>query len=115
MGLKNIKKTNPTPLDLNQDTIQKIFDNCLSSTITTEYTLSSIFRKDLGFEKNDNPISFDKQKIKQNTESIKYLYGQLYTIHRNLYSLRIPYATKKYTGEQWTTDSRNTNEILLSW
>lgn len=115
MGLKNKKENRFRPLDLNQDTVQKIFDSCLSSNTTTERIISSIFRKDLGFEESDNPISFDKHKIKENIPSIKYLYGQLYTVHQDVYTLRIPYVSKKYTETQWSTDSRNINEISLPW
>ena len=63
------------------------------------------FNRTFGFEKNEAPICFDKEKIKINEQAIKYLFGQLELVHKGKFSLNLETGTIKYDGTEWTTNS----------
>lgn len=74
---------------------------------------SSIFKNKMGTKAEDGIITFDKEKISDNLLSIKYLYGQLLSKHKQINaSVSINDIAKKYTGENWTTNSRYINGIF---
>jgi hypothetical protein len=93
------------PMDLNNSSVQAIFNRCLKKDNTKEIRYSTLFNKDLGYEKTDIPVHFDKDLIKQNTKIIKYLYGQLSVIHNGLFSVTFDTVQIKYDGTQWTKNN----------
>lgn len=70
-----------------------------------------LFSKNFGFEKDSDPILFDKEKLTAAKPQIDYLYGQLKCLREG--NLRInPFDAKmKYTDEVWTENNRYFNAI----
>ncbi|MCD7734813.1 MAG: hypothetical protein LUH48_06775 [Clostridiales bacterium] len=120
MGFKNGKiiRTNGfTPIDLNERNVQEIFERCLADTNTAETMGTYLFSRDFGYsEKEEDWVYFDKNKIKEEKQSILYLYGQLYAWHHlpqdQDYVLTPSSVSKKYTGELWSRNSGILAEFL---
>lgn len=97
--------SNFEPKDLNFDTVKQIFQDCIpvgeqSKNICAVY-LQQIAR---GFPEDSEPIYFDKDKLMENAENIRYLLGQLYTVHKGDTMLKIADILKKYNGYLWSKD-----------
>ena len=67
--------------ELNEANVQAIFNRCLATDSTTEYIKSVLYQKEHGYAENSNPILFDKKALLDNLKNIRYLYGQLITVH----------------------------------
>ena len=111
MGLRDkYKKTNENnhfkPLDLNEMNVQAIFKRCLITDSTDEKNIihSILYGESTGFSKLGKQISFDKQKLFEDTDTIKFLYGQLQSSHNNITRIPIKNSNKKYDGQNWTTN-----------
>lgn len=96
--------------DLNEGTVQAIFNRCLATADTKEYIKSVLEQQKFGFAQDSKGILFDRVKIQRdNIHAIEYLYGQLLTAHDDSNSINTSTKTKvnamtKYTGEIWTTN-----------
>lgn len=113
MGFKNKKVIKSfTPIDLNEENVQTIFKRCLASDSTDEKQSSALFRARYGFESTSTPISFDRKKILENKDAIKYLYGQLHAIHSGNFIFAPSDLVKKYSSLPWTNNKRNFNGIF---
>lgn len=116
MGFLNgkiIKTETYSHLDLNEKNVNELFSQCLTSskdysTIRT----SNLFPKRLGYQTDDKAINFDKNKIFENEQRIKFLLGQLQTLHDHKGVLLIGDVTKKYNGTIWTTDTASLMKFL---
>ena len=96
-----------TPLELNDGNVQAIFNRCLATDSTTEYIKSVLYQKEHGYAEDSNPILFDKKALLDNLKNIRYLYGQLITVHMDTNTINIHKdsdspAMKNYRGEIWT-------------
>ena len=96
-----------TPCDLNEGNVQAIFNRCLATDSTTEYIKSVLYQKEHGYAENSNPILFDKKALLDNLKNIRYLYGQLITVHLDTNTINTHEdsdspAMKNYRGEIWT-------------
>ncbi|MCD7882040.1 MAG: hypothetical protein LUG47_10365 [Clostridiales bacterium] len=105
------------PIDLNERNVQKIFERCLADENTTEKSVANLFSRAFGYsEKEEDWVYFDKNKIKEEKQSILYLYGQLYAWHHlpqdQDYVLTPGSVSKKYTGELWSRNSGILAEFL---
>lgn len=112
MGFKNKKSSQFTPLDLNENTVQTIFNNCLATEKSTTIISSSLFKKEKGYEKPDTPITFSQESIKNNLQNIKYLLGQIESIHDGSLIMYSSTGAKKYTGKNWTVNSASLMKLL---
>lgn len=113
MGFKNKKIVKSfTPIDLNEENVETIFQRCLATASTTEKQSSALFRAQYGFENTSAPISFDRKKILENKEAIKYLYGQLQTIHSGNFTFAPSDLVKKYSSLSWTNNKGILMEFL---
>lgn len=93
MGLKDkmikkaaeIEERRPqfTPLELTEGNVQAIFNRCIAKEGTTEKISSILYYKELGYEKEDLGVAFDKNALIQNRKNIEYLYGQVASLHEN--------------------------------
>lgn len=110
MGFKNKKVIKSfTPIELNEENVQTIFKRCLAGDSTVEKQSSALFRAQYGFENTSTPISFDRKKILDNKDTIKYLYGQLEAIHSSNFVFAPSDLVKKYSSLSWTNNKRNFN------
>ena len=99
-----------TPLELNEGNVQAIFNRCLATEETTEYVESILQQTIHGYDKDSNPILFDKQKLLENLKTIRYLYGQLATAHNDTNTINTEEDSKNnvmtdYSGKVWTSSS----------
>lgn len=70
------------PIDLNEGNVQAIFNRCLRKEDSKEITRTTLFSTVLGYAPEDEiEIAFDKNVLLENEQSIRYLYGQLKTVH----------------------------------
>ncbi|MCD7802256.1 MAG: hypothetical protein LUH09_05035 [Clostridiales bacterium] len=116
-GIIRLDDTDRIVRDLNEENVQEIFERCLADTNTTEKLGVCLFSRALGYsEKEEDWVYFDKNKIKEENLSIRYLYGQLYAVHHLLQggdnTLTPNSVTKKYTGELWSRNSEILAEFL---
>ncbi len=111
MGFKNKKKIDFVPMDLNEDNVETLFNRCLANEQTETKILSSLFPANNGYENPDKPITFSNQKILENKKNIRYLFGQLETVHQAIPNIYSTLGTKKYTNINWTNNTRYLYEI----
>lgn len=125
MGLKDkmIKKANEleerrprfTPLELNEGNVQAIFNRCIATEGTPDdKCYSSILFSTLrGYSlAAERRVVFDKERTQANKKSIKYLYGQLKTVHSRTKELQINDAFYSYSGKAWTSNKGVLLEFL---
>ena len=66
------------PLELCEMNVQAIFNRCLKNENTKEVVRTALFTTLLGYtDKEEIVIAFDKDALRKNEKSIRYLYGQL--------------------------------------
>lgn len=112
MGFKNKKIIQFTPLDLNENTVETLFNRCLAKNTDGTIISSSLFPQSAGYKKPDTPITFSQEKIQKDKQNIIYLYGQLERVHDNLHTIYSTSGSKKYTHENWTTNSGTLMKLL---
>ena len=106
VGRSKLKDTDTISyaLDLNEANVQAIFQRCLKTAETNEIEYAVLFRKEFGYEKTENPVHFDLEKINTNKQTIKYLFGQVQIVHRNEFSITEEKAATRYDGTKWTSN-----------
>lgn len=116
---KQIKKENEgfKPLDLTEGNIQAIFNRCLATDFTKEHIKSILQQKAYGCDQDSEGILFDREKVIQSLQSIKYLYGQLLTTHKKTNTINISTksstnAMTNYTESIWTNNKRYYDAII---
>ena len=116
MGFLNkkpiIKAEGFHPIDLNEGNVQAIFERCLATKESTETNGIILFRKSKGYSEDSTPVIFDMIKIKENKQTIEFLYGQLQMMHEYDSHLTPQKAQKKYDGTLWTQDGSISMQFL---
>ena len=70
------------PQELNEANVQAIFNRCLKEEDTKEVVRTALFTTLLGYtDKEEIVIALDKDALRKNEKNIRYLYGQLKSIH----------------------------------
>ena len=70
------------PQELNEANVQAIFNRCLKKEDTKEVVRTALFTTLLGYtDEEEIVIALDKDALRKNEKSIRYLYGQLKSIH----------------------------------
>lgn len=96
-----------TPLDLNEANVQAVYNRCLATEEEKKdialCRYVKLFYKDYtGIDSGD--VAFSKEKINQNRNVIRYLFGQLKDSHTpkedRIFTLQD--AARKYDGTVWT-------------
>lgn len=64
-----------------------------------------LFKKDLGYEKTEIPVHFDKQQLKANEKTSRYLFGQIEIFHQGKFAITEDESTIRYDGSRWTANS----------
>lgn len=111
MGFKNKKVIKFVPIDLNEANVQTIFNRCLATEDTDIVISVSLFSKE-EHEKVDTPITFDKEEIEKERKNIRYLMGQIKSVHEDLSIMYSTIGTQKYNGEIWTAEPENLMKLL---
>lgn len=76
--LDAVKKYPSCVAELNEGNVQAIFNRCLKNENTKEVVRTALFTTLLGYtDKEEIVIAFDKDALRKNEKSIRYLYGQL--------------------------------------
>ena len=76
---KKIEEQGFRPIDLNEDNVQAIFNRCLAKEGENFYNVQVV-----GLELSKNPsdiVRLSGEKMEKNDQNIRYLLGQLKTIH----------------------------------
>ena len=70
------------PQELNEANVQAIFERCLKKEDTKEVVRTALFTTLLGYtDEEEIVIALDKDALRKNEKNIRYLYGQLKSIH----------------------------------
>ena len=93
-----IKQEDFQPLELNEDNVQAIFQRCLAKEGAAETVSSILYYKELGYEKEDLGVTFDKNALIANRKNIEYLYGQMASVHENQSILKEADFARTYSG-----------------
>ena len=111
LGFSNL---NYVALELNEGNVQAIFDRCLAKegSKADDTTASSLYFSSLGWDKEDDGLLFDKERIRQNRKAIEYLYGQLKPIHERQSILTLVDMVKTYQGATWASDRSYLMQLL---
>jgi hypothetical protein len=99
-------------LDLNDVNVQKIFNRCLAKPESKETSYSQLYIKQLGYEKEDVGLTFDKSAILSNKKTFEYLFGQLDAVHCQQVSLKVEDFFKSYNGSQWTQNKISVMQLI---
>ena len=104
-----------TPVDLNEDNVQAIFERCIAREGTPEDQCfnSILFSRLRGYSPDaERIVVFDREKMLTNKKNIQYLYGQLKNVHAGNDTLQINEAFLTYSGTHWTTNKGVLLEFL---
>lgn len=101
-----------TPLELNEGNVQAIFNRCLAKEGCAETSYSCLYLKELGYDREDTGIVFDKNVILANRRNIEYLFGQLEAVHQGQLQLQEKDFYIAYKGEKWTTDKASIMQLI---
>ena len=108
MGFRDRKIVNHKgfdPLELNDTNVRAIFDRCLAKPDSKRKLAYSIFMKEFGFEEESPAILFDKDLLENDYNNIKYMFGQLLSIHENSGLVLRESVSKNYFNHNWSTDT----------
>lgn len=100
------------PTALNEGNVDVIFNQCLATEKSKETSYSRLYLKELGYEKEDTGIVFDKDIILENKKNIEYLFGQLYAVHHGQLALKEENFYMAYTEKKWTTDRSSIMQLI---
>ena len=100
------------PQELNEANVQAIFNRCLAKPETTEKVSSILYYKELGCEKEDLGVAFDKNALIANRKNIEYLYGQIASVHESQSVLKETDFAKTYSGHLWTEDNAPMMQLI---
>ena len=100
---KKIEEQGFRPIDLNEDNVQAIFNRCLAKEGENFYNVQVV-----GLELSKNPsdiVQLSGEKMKKNDQNIRYLLGQLKTIHLpNVKAITLQEGFFRYDNHVWTKD-----------
>ena len=100
------------PLELNEGNVEALFNRCLAKEGCTETSYSHLYLKELGYEREDTGIVFDKKTILGNRKNIEYLFGQLGAVHHGQLQLKAEDFYIAYSGKNWTTDRASVMQLI---
>ena len=100
---KKIEEQGFRPIDLNEDNVQAIFNRCLAKEGENFYNVQVV-----GLELSKNPsdiVQLSGEKMEKNDQNIRYLLGQLKTIHLpNVKAITLQEGFFRYDNHVWTKD-----------
>ena len=100
------------PQELNEANVHAIFNRCLSKEGAAETVSSILYYKELGYEKEDLGVTFDKNALIANRKNIEYLYGQMASVHENQSILKEADFARTYSRHLWTEDTASMMQLI---
>ena len=85
-----------TPIELTDENVQKIFDECLVDEKNENRMIALLYE-----ESTYDKLYFDFDRIKAYKKNIAYMFGQLKGAHLHEQMLLIPDLAIKYAGNSW--------------
>ena len=110
--LDAVKKYPPCVAELTEANVQAIFDRCLAKEGCAETSYSHLYLKELGYEREDTGIVFDKKIILENRRNIEYLFGQLGAVHHGQLQLKEGDFSLSYSGKSWTVERASIMQLI---
>ena len=90
-------------LELNKLNVLRLMQKCKKTAASTEVRIMNFYDDEL---KDKAPLlDFDKDKLLENKDAIRYLLGQLYAVHAGKEFMSLPMGLMNYKGENWTDDN----------
>lgn len=90
-------------LELNKLNVLRLMQKCKKTAASTNVVIMNFYDDEL---KDKAPLlEFDKDKLLENKDAIRYLLGQLHAVHAGKKFMSLPYALMNYKGENWTDDN----------
>ena len=92
-------------LELDEINVRILYQSCLSNEETTEW----IYQKDYqyqGLPTAEYLDDLDAQRVKINEKSIRFLYGQLLSVHRGYQKFNIRAGMINYQNHYWTGNAK---------
>ena len=100
---KKIEEQGFRPIELNEANVQAIFNRCLAKEGEDFYNVQVV-----GSELSKNPsdiVRLSGEKMEKNDQNIRYLLGQLKTIHLpNVKAITLQEGFFRYDNHVWTKD-----------
>ena len=87
-------------LDLNEENVKKVFNYCLANKETKDPFKAEFLKETLNMKLPN--IFFSRQKVTEKYQAIKYLIGQLLSVHKDDSHLSLMDGYKKYDSTNWT-------------
>lgn len=112
--IKQKDEGNFKPLDLTEGNVQAIFNRCLATKDSSSALRSDLFPAGLGYLDigKRHAFEFDKEIILKNKSSLKYLFGQLASVHTPKKILTVEDFLKNYLGQNWTSEKATLMQLL---
>ena len=110
--LDAVKKYPPCVAELTEANVQAIFDWCLAKEGCAETSYSHLYLKELGYEREDTGIAFDRKIILENRRNIEYLFGQLGAVHHGQLQLKEGDFSLSYSGKSWTVERASIMQLI---
>ena len=103
------------PIELNEENVLRIYNDCLmkkklSNFLSSDLLPVKIFTKE-SCGKDSPEIYFSKAKIKEYSDAIEYMYGQLHAVHHEIPELLPPGGQLDYKEKLWT----KSQSVLMSF
>lgn len=100
-------------IELKERSAKALFKKCIPSEETKRVEEALLFTKAFGYPKDQDPIYFDTDKLIENKEYIRFLFGQLKEFHNpNGNILKLEDSVYRYDGNIWTTDKETIMKLL---
>lgn len=103
------------PIDLNEGTVQNIFNNCVANTDDSNIAIATLFPTVLGYKNgSEKAIHFNAEMLLKNKTNIEYLFGQLHRVHNpnGSFKMSVDDFNTTYQNEYWTSDKATLLKLL---
>ena len=96
-------------LELNEENVMRIYNDCLVTEADLPLEDSDVLASKIFVVEScgkDSPtIFFKKAKIREHSDTIEYLYGQLCLVHLHSLTMEPAMGTVTYQAKSWTGDT----------
>lgn len=111
MNLEDAKKF--LGIELKERSVKALFRKCSPTDESKKLEQALLFTRAFGYPKDEDPIIFDTDKLKENKDYIHFLFGQLKEFHNTEGDiLKLEDTILRYDGKIWTTDKELIMKLL---
>lgn len=90
-------------LELNTFNVLRLMQKCKKTNATVNVISCNFYGVDLPHKAP--VLDFDKDKLLENKQTIRYLLGQLHAVHIGAKTMSLPYGLMNYKGENWADNN----------